>query len=452
MATPESPVDAEIYSVTQLNREARLLLESALPGVWIEGELSNLAQPGSGHLYFSLKDASAQVRCAMFRTANRQLNFRPADGLQVLVHARVSIYEPRGAFQLIVGHMEEAGLGLLRRKFEELKARLDAEGLFAAELKQPLPRLPNRIGIVTSPTGAAVRDILHVLARRYPAAEVIIYPTLVQGEGSAQSIARAIDTAAERRECDVLIVARGGGSLEDLWSFNEECVARAIHRCALPVVSGVGHEVDFTIADLVADVRAPTPSGAAELVTPDSNELLAALRGFDHRLTRTLGRYWTGRQQQHLQLMNRLMRVHPGAVLRQLQQRADELTRQLVKAQQARMLQERVQHREMNQRLLAAAPHIRLARLESRLANQVLRLKAAGNRRLQVARNRLSLAAGQLHTVSPLATLERGYAIVQDASTGRVIRNAQQTKAGDSITAKLAQGSVEAVITGIRSK
>ena len=261
----------DIYSITRLNREVRAVLEDSFPpSLWVRGEISNLAQPGSGHIYFSLKDKHSQVRCAMFRSANRHLRFAPENGREVLVRAGVSLYEGRGEFQLIVESMEPAGAGALQQAFEELKQRLLEEGLFADEHKQPLPAFPGTIGIITSPTGAAVRDIIHVLERRYARAGVIVYPVPVQGEGSAQQIAQAVDVANQRRECDVLILARGGGSLEDLWSFNEEIVARAIHHSVIPVVSGIGHEIDFTIADFVADQRAPTPSAAAEMVSPDS--------------------------------------------------------------------------------------------------------------------------------------------------------------------------------------
>lgn len=264
--------ERRIHSVTDLNRAARLLLESGLTSLWVEGELSNFARPSSGHWYFSLKDAQAQVRCAMFRQRNQLVGFVPREGVQVLVRARVTLYEPRGDYQLQVEHLEEAGLGALQRAFDELKKRLAAEGLFAAEGKRPLPYAPQRIGVITSPTGAALRDILHILARRFPAAEVIVYPVPVQGEAAPAAIVRALQLANLRAECQVLIIARGGGSLEDLRAFNDERVARAIAASELPIVSGVGHETDFTIADFAADARAPTPSGAAQLVSPDQQE------------------------------------------------------------------------------------------------------------------------------------------------------------------------------------
>src|SRR5688572_18903449 len=274
----------DIYSVGRLNAEARMLLESGLPALWVEGELSNFAAPSSGHWYFTLKDRDAQIRCAMFRTRNGGVGFRPKDGQHLVVRGRVSLYEPRGDYQLIAEMMEDAGEGALKREFDRLKAKLSAEGLFDAALKRPLPAMPRRIAVVTSPTGAAVRDVLHILARRFPPAAVLVVPTPVQGAAATESIIAAIDTAANRGDIDVIILARGGGSIEDLWCFNDERVARAIRRTSVPVVCGVGHEIDFTIADFAADVRAPTPSGAAELVVPDRRALLATLTGTENRL------------------------------------------------------------------------------------------------------------------------------------------------------------------------
>ena len=309
--TPDYMPQREVFSVARLNREARAILEGHFPLIWVEGELSNLARPSSGHLYFSLKDEQAQVRCAMFKPRNQLLGFKPDNGMQVLARARVSLYEGRGEFQLIIEHMEEAGDGALRRAFEQLKSKLAAEGLFDAAHKKPLPVLPRRIGVVTSPTGAAIRDILSVLKRRFPAIPVLVYPVPVQGQGAAEKIAGAIRLAAQHGECDVLIISRGGGSLEDLWAFNEEVVARAIYDCALPVVSGVGHEIDFTIADFVADHRAATPSAAAEMVSPDQADWLQQLRGFELRLTQLLRAMLGRNRQQLVWLEQRLQQQEP---------------------------------------------------------------------------------------------------------------------------------------------
>src|SRR5579864_1069681 len=314
--SPEIPAAGapprEVYSVSRLNREVRTLLERGLGTVWVAGELSNFSQPASGHWYFSVKDRNAQLRCAMYRSKNVFVGFTPRAGMQVLLRGRISLYEAKGECQLAVEHLEEGGVGALRREFERLKAKLAAEGLFALERKRRLPRFPRRIGVVTSPSGAALRDILHVLARRYPPAAVLIYPAPVQGAAAVPALVAALQFASARAECDVLIVARGGGSLEDLWAFNDERLARAIHACALPVISGVGHEIDFTIADLVADVRAPTPSGAAELVVPDRQELLNTLRGMAERLVQSGRRELRTASQLLRNLRHRLHRTHPG--------------------------------------------------------------------------------------------------------------------------------------------
>src|SRR5919106_1076433 len=288
MAHPDPELDLEetrdIYTPSRLNREARVLLERGLPALWLEGEISNLSRPSSGHWYFSLKDEAAQLRCAMFRQRNMLTRFSPRDGSRVLVRGRVSLYEQRGDYQFIADYMEEAGEGALRQRFELLKVKLAAEGLFAVERKRPLPRMPRRIGVITSPTGAALRDVLHILRRRFCTIPILIYPVQVQGGVAAAQIARTIRRASARAECDVLVLVRGGGSLEDLWAFNEESVARAIYDSAIPIVTGIGHEVDFTIADFVADVRAPTPSGAAELVAPDCAEWLRTTSQWTSRL------------------------------------------------------------------------------------------------------------------------------------------------------------------------
>jgi exodeoxyribonuclease VII large subunit len=446
---PNVPGTDEIFTVSSLNRTARQLLESGLPRVWVDGELSNLARPGSGHLYFSLKDASAQVRCAMFRSQSRTLNFQPSDGQQVLVHARVSIYEPRGSYQLIVDHMEEAGEGLLRQRFEALKAKLDKEGLFDEALKRPLPDLPRRIGVVTSPTGAAVRDILHILARRFPAIPVIVYPTAVQGDAAAAQIAAALDTASRRAECDVLILARGGGSLEDLWSFNEEVVARAIRASAVPVVSGVGHEIDFTIADFAADVRAPTPSGAAELVVPDAAEWLARITALNVRSGRAVNRLLQTRRQNLTSLDGRLARAHPGMQLRQMSQRTDELTQRLHTAVTTFITRRRLAASGLGRRLQIASPAVRMAHAAKHRQALSLRLLAAIRRQLDGERRRLAIAAAGLNGRSPLATLQRGYAIVTDKS-GEVVRDAAMLAPGDKVTGRLAKGHFDASVISVR--
>jgi exodeoxyribonuclease VII large subunit len=378
----------------------------------------------------------------MFRSRNQAIRFRPEEGLQVLVRGRISLYEPRGDYQLIVDQMEEAGDGALRRAFEELKRKLDAEGLFDAARKQPLPTLPSRIGVITSPSGAAVRDVMSVLRRRFPAIPVLIYPVPVQGKEAGGEIANAIRLASKRADCDVLILTRGGGSLEDLWPFNEEVVARAIHDCRVPLVSAVGHEIDFTIADFVADRRAATPSAAAELVVPDQLEWLARLTQLSSRLENRLRQLLSDDQRRMAWLEQRLQQLHPGQYLRQQAQRLDELE------QRARLLIEikfnRLQYsiKELNEELHRHSPTQLLGRLqlqqdllEQRLGTAVLGLLAEKRRRLE-------LACRSLDTISPLATLQRGYAIVSQLPERRILRQAASVKAGDRLEARLAEGTL----------
>src|SRR5688572_28257608 len=343
--------DRDVYTVSRLNREVRLLLEAGLPLLWLEGELSNFAAPASGHWYFSLKDGTAQVRCAMWRQRNSTVRFRPKEGMLLLARARVGLYEPRGEYQLIVEHLEEAGEGALKREFEKLKARLAAEGLFDAGRKRALPAVPRRIGIVTSPTGAAVHDILRVLRARFPAAGVVIYPTAVQGAAAVPEIVRAIETASRRAEVDVLIVARGGGSLEDLWCFNDERVARAIAASRIPTVSGVGHEVDVTIADFVADVRAPTPSAAALAAVPDKAAWLETLAQLQTRFAGAMGRALRTQMLALAGLAQRLQISHPGARLAQHTQRLDDLDLRLRSALRGNLLHERQRLENLSTRL-----------------------------------------------------------------------------------------------------
>lgn len=439
--TPDSPPTRQVYSVSALNRAARGLLETGLPLLWVEGELSNLARPASGHLYFSLKDASAQVRCALFRNRAALLRFAPKDGQHVLVRARVSLYEPRGDYQLQVEHMEEAGHGALQRAFEELKQKLARQGLFDTARKRPLPATPRVIGIITSPSGAAIRDILSVIRRRYPIARVILYPVPVQGEGAGTRIAAMLETASARAECDVLILSRGGGSLEDLWAFNEEVVANAVHASTIPVISGVGHEIDFTIADFVADVRAPTPTGAAELATPDSSEWLSALSKVRTRIVQAQVRAFTSWQGRINWCVERLDHLHPARLLRDRAQRLDELETNLG-ASMRLMLNQRSRHvSELLMGLHQHNPAQRLLVLRGTLTSLRQRLGFAVRRRLSGIETRLGLAVRSLNTVSPLATLERGYAIVSDAGDGRIITSVTQVREHQAIRTRLTDGS-----------
>jgi exodeoxyribonuclease VII large subunit len=432
------PAGRQVYSVSQLNRLARQLLEQDLPVMWVEGEISNLARPASGHLYFSLKDDKAQIRCALFRSRGGRTEVAAANGQQVLVRGRVSIYEPRGDYQLIVEHLEPAGEGLLRRRLEELKRTLAAEGLFDESRKQDLPRLPRQIG-------AAIRDILHILKRRFPAIPVVLYPVQVQGDQARFDIVRALATAAARAECDVLILARGGGSLEDLWAFNEEIVARAIAACPIPLIAGIGHEVDFTVADLVADVRAPTPSGAAELAVPDGRDWLRRLEALERRLVLSARRSLDGSRLTLRTATARLARCHPGFMLRQNVQRLDELRGQLGTALRNRLTLDHLRVQSAAARLRAGSPGVRVRMTAERVAGTKRRLAAATRARLTIPATQLAVLSGRLHTVSPLRTLERGYAIVQDAG-GTVVRSRTQVQPGDGITARVADGLIKATV------
>jgi len=439
-----TPPNRDIYTVSRLNREVRLLLEQGLAVLWVEGELSNFSQPASGHWYFSLKDRDAQLRCAMFRQKNAGLRFTPRAGQHVLARGRISLYEPRGDYQLIVEHMEEAGLGALNREFERLKAKLAAEGLFAQERKRELPRFPRRIGVVTSPSGAAVRDILHVLARRFPPASVLIYPTAVQGAAAVPEILAALALAAARRDHDVLIVARGGGSIEDLWAFNDEQVARAICASPIPVVCGIGHEIDFTIADFVADARAPTPSGAAELVAPDRHACLSALSHIEERLSFAMRRELRSLASRFEGASHRLRLSHPGTRLAQQEQRLDDLEQRLAGASRAGLLRSSHRLSDIWARLIQHSPD--KAAQEFRLHHEALagRLQHAMQDRLTRAEHRLTLAARTLNTVSPLATLDRGFAIVTRATDGALLADATVVDIGDEIEARLARGRLRA--------
>jgi exodeoxyribonuclease VII large subunit len=440
-----------VLSVSDLNREARAVLEDAFGTVWVEGEISNLSRPSSGHLYFSLKDDRAQVRCAMFRMANRRLRFELQNGLQVLVRARVGFYEARGEFQLVVDLVEEAGEGLLRRRFEALKRRLAAEGLFDADRKRELPRVPRRIGVVTSPTGAAIRDVLTGLRRRFPTVDVLIYPTSVQGQGAAEEIRRALELADRRAECDVLILTRGGGSLEDLWAFNEEIVARAVAAVGIPIIVGVGHETDFTIAEFAADMRAPTPSQAAELAVPDRSEWLARLNRSAVQLGRAVRRCIAAEARRLEVAKHRLERCHPGVVLRQHQQRLDDIDIRLKRSLTLAL----DRHKSRLSRLTAAVnahnPEQRVAAAAQRARFADERLERAMRRRLERVAHRLAVTTRTLDSLSPLATLERGYAIVARRDDARLVTDSATVTPGESLEVRLARGRLGVTVESVEA-
>ncbi|MEE4146182.1 MAG: exodeoxyribonuclease VII large subunit [Halieaceae bacterium] len=438
-------------TVSQLNRQARMLLESHFDFVWVEGEVSNFTVPSSGHWYFSLKDGAAQVRCAMFRNRNQRLRFTPANGDHIRLRCRVSLYEGRGELQLIVEHLEQAGAGALQAAFEQLKARLLAEGLFDTARKKPLPPSISHLGVVTSPTGAAIHDILTVLRRRCPSIEVSLFPVAVQGEGAAREIAAAIARANRwqregKIQLDALIVGRGGGSLEDLWAFNEEIVARAIADSELPIVAAVGHEVDFSIADMVADARAATPSAAAEMLSPDQREWQQKLQTIETSLVRLIRRKLSDAALELSHLQRRLK--HPGAQLREQSQRLDELEQRLVLAQTNLLRRRRSELALLQSRLQANSPLPRLRQLQLDLQRLRQRLQAATQLKLQHSRDQLAHLAQLLDSLSPLGTLQRGYAILTDAD-GKVVTDASAVAVGDELEGRLARGRLGLTVTKV---
>ncbi len=434
-----------IFTVSRLNAEVRLLLENEMGIVWLVGELSNFSSPVSGHWYFTLKDSRAQVKCAMFRGNNRRVTFKPANGNQVLVKARLSLYEPRGDYQLIIESMQPEGDGRLQQQFDQLKMSLAAEGLFAQSGKQSLPENPKRVGVITSKTGAALYDILDVLKRRDPNLPVVIYPTMVQGNGAAIQIAQAIGRANTRNECDILIVGRGGGSLEDLWCFNEEIVARTIAASAIPIVSAVGHEVDVTIADFVADVRAPTPSAAAELISRDTSAQSQKVDQRKHKLRSGIRHYLSTQNSRLHQLQFRLEKQHPQLQLNQQSQRLDELTSRLHQSM-TRHLSVQRQHIDKQQYKLGLYSPEKAVQLKSNQLTQLrARLLDAMDRTLLQSNHQLSLAAEKLDTVSPLATLKRGYSITR-GENNQLITSVQQVKSGEQVITKVADGEINSTV------
>ncbi len=439
----ESDTAARVYGVAELNRLAKDIVESSLPLMWVSGEISNFVRAASGHCYFSLKDAQAQVRCVMFRHKMQLQDWQPVNGMQVEVRAYPSFYEARGEFQLNVEAMRRSGLGALYAAFEKLKAKLQAEGLFDDAARRELPRFPRAIGVVTSLKAAALRDVLTTLRRRMPAIPVVIYPTAVQGEGAGREIAAAIAAADARAECDVLIVCRGGGSIEDLWAFNEEVVARAIHACALPVVSGVGHETDFTIADFVADLRAPTPTAAAQLVCPDHVELGQELAHFAQSLRRSVERVLERRMQQLDGLARSL--VHPGERIESQLGHLGHLGSRLRNGWGRGAGDRSWRLRGLHQELRAARPDLAAMTTAARTLSQ--RLRSGAVNQLQGLRAELKNLSAQLGHLNPGAVLERGYSIAETAD-GKFVRDAAQLRVNDDLRVTFARGAVRARVTG----
>ncbi|MGY0559679.1 exodeoxyribonuclease VII large subunit [Luteimonas sp. A277] len=434
-------VTGEILTPSQLNTLARSLLEDTFPLVLVEGELGNVARPASGHLYFTLKDARAQVRCAMFRPKSTWLKFQPREGLKVLARGRLTLYEARGDYQLVIDSLEEAGEGALRRAFEELKARLQAEGLFDPERKRPLPALVQRLAVITSPSGAAVRDVLSVIGRRFPLLEVDVLPVPVQGEGAAAQVTSMLQRAGASGRYDALLLTRGGGSLEDLWAFNDEALARAVAASPVPVVAAIGHETDFSLAEFAADLRAPTPSAAAELLVPDRTDLLAGLRA-QHRRLVTLGTHQLRQAaQQADRAALRLHALRPQARLDALRQRKLQALRRLQAAFAIQHERRQAALRHAQGVLRAQSPSRQLEMLGARLQELQPRLHAIVPRRLRHESLRLSGVARALEAVSPLATVARGYAIVR-REDGQVVRSVSDVQSGERVSARLQNGEL----------
>ncbi|MBF1995324.1 exodeoxyribonuclease VII large subunit [Serratia symbiotica] len=437
-----------IFTVSRLNQAVRQLLEMEMGQIWISAEISNFSQPTSGHWYFTLKDDCAQVRCAMFRNSNRRTTFRPQNGQQVLVRASITLYELRGDYQLIAESMQPAGNGLLQQQFDQLKQHLSDEGLFDPQFKQPLPSPAKCVGVITSANGAALHDILQVLQRRDPSLPIIIYPTSVQGEDAPMQVVRAIETANRRDECDVLIVGRGGGSLEDLWSFNDERVARAIFASQIPIVSAVGHETDVTIVDFVADLRAPTPSAAAELVSRNQLELVRQLQSQQQRLEMAMDYYLVRRQQQFTRIHHRLQQQHPHLRLARQQTLLFKLQRRLEEGTQNQLRMASQRNERAQQQLAQIQPQNHIHRYQQRVQQQEYRLQQALDRQLNAYRQRFGMACSQLEAVSPLATLARGYSVTQ-TPCGKLLKSTKQAQLGERLETRLLDGWIESEVKSI---
>ncbi len=443
----KSPEPNDIYTVSRLNREVRSVLEDVFPTIWVQGEISNLAEPASGHIYFTLKDNNAQVRCAMFKNRQSGVRFKPENGMQVVARANIGIYEGRGEYQLIIESLEPAGAGQLRIAFEALKQKLLIEGLFAEEHKKPLPRFPEAIGIITSATSAAVQDILSILKRRYPFGNVIVYPVPVQGEGAAIKIAAAIELAEQRNECDVLILSRGGGSLEDLWSFNEEIVARAIFATSIPIVSGVGHEIDFTIADFVADQRAPTPSAAAELTSPNMIEMVTKFKQYEEKLIRcqkqTINHF-----RQHIAYLS-VKVPHPKQHLIELMQRTDEYSIRLRHQIESILFNKKIIFSSSLSKINTLNPVHKVSRQLEKVNQIRTQFKQSMRLILEKSNNNISRLNHMLNTVSPISTLDRGYAIVTNTKTNLIVTGAKELSRGDKLRIKFSAAEVNSIVDEI---
>ena len=439
--------EIKIISVTELNKLAKSLLENGIPKLWIEGEISNLARPASGHIYFSLKDETSQIRCAWFK--QRQLiNANDiSNGMKMLALGKISLYQPRGEYQFIIEKMETAGEGDLKRKYEELKQKLFNEGLFDREKKLEIPTLPKKIGVITSPSGAAIRDVLSILKRRFPLLPIVIFPIAVQGDNAAPDIENALKNANLRADCDVLILTRGGGSLEDLWAFNEEIVARAIHVSKIPIISAIGHETDTTIADFVSDIRAPTPSGAAEIVTPDQNELLKLLKTLFGRIEHETNQYINSKSQSMDWLSKRLSQSSPIMTVRKQIEISSNLRKLLFSSISRNLSLHSKAVDSLKFRLNSSSPKLKIQKAISHLSEMQLKITTSTKSSVTNLNSQLTTLGKTLDSLSPLKTLDRGYAVARDSKTKKIISNSEKVCINSQIDIKLAKGEIAAKVT-----
>ena len=438
--------EIKIISVTELNKLAKSLLENGIPKLWIEGEISNLARPASGHIYFSLKDETSQIRCAWFKQ-RQSINANDiSNGMKMLALGKISLYQPRGEYQFIIEKMETAGEGDLKRKYEELKQKLFNEGLFDREKKLEIPTLPKKIGVITSPSGAAIRDVLSILKRRFPLLPIVIFPITVQGDNAAPDIENALKNANLRADCDVLILTRGGGSLEDLWAFNEEIVARAIHVSKIPIISAIGHETDTTIADFVSDVRAPTPSGAAEIVTPDQNELLKLIKTLFGRIEHETNQYINSKYQSMDWLNKRLSQSNPIMTVRKQIEISDNLRKLLFSSIGRNLSIHSKAVDSLKFRLNSSSPKLKIQKAISHLSEMQLKITTSTKSSVTKLNSQLTALGKTLDSLSPLKTLDRGYAVARDSKTKKIISNSEKVSINSQIDIKLAKGEIAAKV------
>ena len=438
--------EQSVISVSELNKKAKSLLEKGIPKLWIEGEISNLAKPASGHMYFSLKDEMSQIRCAWFKQRQLQNTLNIANGSKMLALGKIGLYEPRGEYQFIVEKMEIAGEGDLKRKYEDLKKKLSAEGIFSEENKSELPNLPKKIGVITSPSGAAVQDILTVLNRRFPIIPIIIFPVAVQGEQAVPQIQNALEKANFRADCDLLILARGGGSLEDLWAFNEEIVARAIFDSEIPIISAIGHETDVTISDFTADLRAPTPSGAAELAVPDQHDWIKSIDNISEKINTIITQQINSKSQLSDWINKRLSQISPKMTVKRQIEKSNNLKKILSSSILQNLSKQDKNIHQLKSNLNEVSPRLKIHTQLSRIKELNQKITSCSDHLLEGLNNRIKLASKTLNSVSPLRTLDRGYAIARDAKTKNVIMSADTIEIENDIEVKLAKGEIKVTV------